>query len=352
MVTPFLLDVNVLIAVVYPNDTSHHRVRSWFEETGRHHWATCPLTEAGFVRILCNPRFAGGEFDTNEGLAMLSALTQLSNHQFWPLDLPFAEVAKRFPGRLHGHQQVTDAYLLSLAMNRKGKLVTLDRSIRALTGAKYRASSRAVSLSSLSYQHPLCPLRTSPKLVQILSLAAFPALPPTAFAQLVPPVRLWRACGLSRPYLHALEIARLLRFCPHGRRKAALYRIGSRCRRIRSCSGTDVVSLEAASGAAAEDAARHRVFGSGYRKRLRPRRMNLCLWTHPERGSRLRCAGSQHECRSDSALISNVTGGDNRHLDSIDDGRNQCEEAHEASLGFGSLEAASMSGRPPSLARQ
>ena len=45
------------------------------------------------MRILCNPRFAGGEFDTNEGLAMLSALTQLSNHQFWPLDLPFAEVA-------------------------------------------------------------------------------------------------------------------------------------------------------------------------------------------------------------------------------------------------------------------
>jgi len=90
------------------------------------------------VRILCNPRFAGGEFDTNEGLAMLSALTQLSNHQFWPLDLPFAEVAKRFPGRLHGHQQVTDAYLLSLAMNRKGKLVTLDRSIRALTGAEYK----------------------------------------------------------------------------------------------------------------------------------------------------------------------------------------------------------------------
>ena len=110
-----------------------------------------------------------------------------------------------------------------------------------------------MSLSSLSYQHPLCPLRTSPKLVQILSLAAFPALPPTAFAQLVPPVRLWRACGLSRPYLHALEIARLLRFCPHGRGKPALYRIGSRCRRIRSCSGTDVVSLEAASGAAAEE---------------------------------------------------------------------------------------------------
>jgi hypothetical protein len=71
---------------------------------------------------------------------MLAELRKLPGHRFWPLDFDFTEAATEFEDRFFGHQQVTDLYLLALALRKKGKLVTLDRGISALAGPEYAES--------------------------------------------------------------------------------------------------------------------------------------------------------------------------------------------------------------------
>lgn len=135
--THFLLDVNVLIALVRPKHEKHDRVMQWFRSSGRNHWATCPFTEAGFVRVVSNPKFTAQSVDVEEALQLLTELTALPGRQFWPIDITFAEATKPFEGRFFGHQQVTDLYLLSLAIRHKAVLATTDRGIALLAGTEY-----------------------------------------------------------------------------------------------------------------------------------------------------------------------------------------------------------------------
>jgi len=134
-VTPFLLDLNVLVALVRPKHAEHGKIIHWFGTLGRRQWATCALTEAGFVRVVSNPRFTSQAVDVGEALQILSELRALPGHQFWPLDFGYADAVKPIEERFFGHQQVTDAYLLALAMRNKGKLVTQDRGVLFLAGA-------------------------------------------------------------------------------------------------------------------------------------------------------------------------------------------------------------------------
>ena len=69
---------------------------------------------------------------------MLSRLTQLPGHRFWPMEVAFLDAVRPFSERLFGHQQVSDAYLLGLAIRNKGKLVTLDQAIESLAGSEFR----------------------------------------------------------------------------------------------------------------------------------------------------------------------------------------------------------------------
>jgi len=133
-VTPFLLDLNVLIALVRPKHAHHEKVIHWFRTSGRRQWATCALTEAGFVRVVSNPRFTSQAVDVGEALQILSELTALPGHQFWPVDFGFADAVKPIVERFFGHQQVTDSYLLALAIRNKGQLVTHDRGLLFLAG--------------------------------------------------------------------------------------------------------------------------------------------------------------------------------------------------------------------------
>ena len=135
--TYFLLDVNVLIALVRPKHEKHERVMRWFRTTGGKHWATCPFTEAGFVRIVSNPKFTAQSVDVTEALQLLSELTAMPGRQFWPIDTTFAEAVKPFEERFFGHQQVTDLYLLSLASRHKGALATTDRAMASLAGTEF-----------------------------------------------------------------------------------------------------------------------------------------------------------------------------------------------------------------------
>jgi uncharacterized protein len=137
-VTGFLLDVNVLIALVHELHIGHTKIQAWFDEMRPKHWATCPMTEAGFVRIASNLRLSDHPVDVSEALQMLGLITRRPGHRFWPMDITFSEAVQPFRERLFGHRQVTDAYLLGLAIKNKGRLVTLDRGIEVLAGEGHR----------------------------------------------------------------------------------------------------------------------------------------------------------------------------------------------------------------------
>jgi toxin-antitoxin system PIN domain toxin len=130
-----LLDVNVLIALAWPNHVHHGAARRWFEASSSGGWATTPVTELGFVRISSNKKVIPSAATPGTALGVLRALTSLPAHEFWPDDARLVEPP--FPiDRLGAHQQVTDVHLAGLAARRKGKLVTFDRGItNALSAA-------------------------------------------------------------------------------------------------------------------------------------------------------------------------------------------------------------------------
>jgi len=122
-----LLDVNVLIALFDQQHVFHTLARDWLTGNADDGWASCPITQAGFVRIISGPRYPGGVVSTR-ALTMLGRATADPHHAFWPDDVPLAG-----PGidgvRVLGPGQVTDAYLLALAVAHEGRFVTFDRRI-------------------------------------------------------------------------------------------------------------------------------------------------------------------------------------------------------------------------------
>lgn len=145
MVATSLLDVNMLLASVDRDHVAYRKVHSWLDEMGGSPWATCPLTQAGFVRIVSNRGFHSYDATLAEAFQMLADICRQPGHRFWPLDITLAEAVQPFQEKLVGHRQVTDAYLLGLAIRHKGRLVTLDRGIAALAGDEF---ARYVTLLS------------------------------------------------------------------------------------------------------------------------------------------------------------------------------------------------------------
>jgi len=139
-----LLDVNVLIAMVWPAHQAHPRVQHWLGQHAKEGWASCPFTQTAFVRILSNPGFSPNALTPQEALALLEANLAHATHCFWPDEISFSEALKLFSGKLVGHRQVSDAYLLGLAIHKNGRLVTLDRGILALPPPKASSKQRIV----------------------------------------------------------------------------------------------------------------------------------------------------------------------------------------------------------------
>lgn len=128
----WLPDVNVLVALAWPNHVHHPEAARWFREHRDEGWATCPLTESGFVRVSANPRISGGTVTVAAAIELLAELRRRGEHTFWTDDVSIV-ASKKFPRRrLHGYRQVTDAHLLTLARTRKGRLVTFDQGAEEL----------------------------------------------------------------------------------------------------------------------------------------------------------------------------------------------------------------------------
>lgn len=127
-----LLDVNALIALGWNGHQHHEAMLAWFKRHARQGWATCAITQAGFVRILSQPAL-GEAASTIAELADTLALNLAHKaHRLLPLDFDFAEVRSVCTGGVVGHRQITDAYLLTAATRAGGRLLTFDRSVSQL----------------------------------------------------------------------------------------------------------------------------------------------------------------------------------------------------------------------------
>ena len=128
---PRLLDVNVLIALAWSSHVHHRGAQRWFGRRRKAGFRTCPLTQMGFVRLSCNPHFTPDAVAPGAALALMAQIASLPDHEFWPDDLPIKEaLAEAQP--ILGHRQITDAYLIALAVAHGGVLATLDPGVLAL----------------------------------------------------------------------------------------------------------------------------------------------------------------------------------------------------------------------------
>jgi uncharacterized protein len=134
----YLLDVNVLIALVDPGHVQHEAAHTWFDTIGRHGFATCPLTENGLVRLLGHSKYPNSPGSPGTVVASLAAIRALPGHHFWPDDISLAGGELFDTTRLLSHTQVSDTYLLALAQAHGGRLASLDRKlvVDAVVGGK------------------------------------------------------------------------------------------------------------------------------------------------------------------------------------------------------------------------
>jgi toxin-antitoxin system PIN domain toxin len=127
--TTYLLDVNLLLALSDPMHVHHDIAQGWFAETGAQAWATCPVTENGFVRIASHPRYANRPGDVSSVLAILRQFCAAEGHHFWTEDISIRHLLGS--GKIVTHAHVTDIFLLGLAVHKGGKLATLDKRLPA-----------------------------------------------------------------------------------------------------------------------------------------------------------------------------------------------------------------------------
>lgn len=141
-----LLDVNVLIAPLWPAHEGHRRAQNWFAQNAGAGWATCPFTQAAFVRIVSNPAFSRDAVTPKEAVTLLAANVRHKSHQFWADEIDIVSAIWPLLGRVTGHQQVTDAYLLGLARHKRGKLGTMDRAVAELLPDKSMEGNLIVAI--------------------------------------------------------------------------------------------------------------------------------------------------------------------------------------------------------------
>jgi uncharacterized protein len=127
-VSRVLLDINVLLALLDADHVDHARARAWLDgiiDTG---WASCPITQNGFVRIISQPRYPSPVAPA-EAADLLERATATAWHEFWPCEVSLLDPTVVDRTRVHGPRQVTDAYLLATATARGGRFATFDRSV-------------------------------------------------------------------------------------------------------------------------------------------------------------------------------------------------------------------------------
>jgi hypothetical protein len=143
-----LLDINVLLALFWPDNPDHMIAQRWFRENHKKGWATCPATQAAFVRLASNRAFTINALNPSDAISLLEKNVRHPNHEFWAESFELTDLLAPFRQRITGHRQIADAYLLGLAMKKRGRLVTFDKAIAALLPPNTRKSDWLVELSA------------------------------------------------------------------------------------------------------------------------------------------------------------------------------------------------------------
>lgn len=126
--TRALLDINVLLALLDSDHVDHDRARDWLDGEIMAGWASCAITENGFVRVISQPRYPS-PVSPAEAIELLSRARDSGHHAFWPCNVSVLDEKIVDRSRLHSPRQVTDAYLLALAAAHNGRFATFDRSL-------------------------------------------------------------------------------------------------------------------------------------------------------------------------------------------------------------------------------
>ena len=132
-----LLDLNVLVALTDEEHVHYEIAQKWFRSLSGETWGTCSLSDAGYVRLATNPTARVGSGSFSSAISVLAEVAMRPGYLFWPINDSWVELTAPFAKRIFGHQQVTDAYLLGLAIKEEGVLVTFDRGIRYMAGAEF-----------------------------------------------------------------------------------------------------------------------------------------------------------------------------------------------------------------------
>ena len=143
--TTTLLDVNLLLALTDPMHLHHDIAHEWFQTKGRKSWATCPITENGFVRIASHPSYPNRPGDAGYVLTLLRHFCASEGHIFWAEDISITNLLA--PDFALTHKQVTDLYLLGLAASKGGKLATLDQRIPVTAVSNAEFALEIISLT-------------------------------------------------------------------------------------------------------------------------------------------------------------------------------------------------------------
>jgi uncharacterized protein len=127
----------MLVALFDSMHVHHEAAHEWLARNRSGGWATCPLTENGFVRVVSNPRYPGQGTTLRDAVARLAEIRQSADHFFWHDSVSLCDGDSYQPAYIQGHRQLTDVYLLGLAVANRGRLVTFDRSVslKAVAGA-------------------------------------------------------------------------------------------------------------------------------------------------------------------------------------------------------------------------
>jgi hypothetical protein len=132
-----LLDVNVLIALLDQDHSMHAQAIRWFAARAGDGWASCPITQNGCVRIMSHPNYPN-PLKVGAIMERLGEAIGTAEHEFWPDDVSLLDSRVADRSRIHGPRQVTDLYLLALAVHQGGCFVSFDPSIprTAIRGAE------------------------------------------------------------------------------------------------------------------------------------------------------------------------------------------------------------------------
>ncbi len=132
-----LLDVNVLIALLDADHSLHARATQWFAGHARGGWASCPITQNGCMRIMSHPSYPNA-LSVRAVMERLTEASASAFHEFWPDDVSLLDAKVADSARIHGPRQLTDLYLLALAVRHDGQFITFDASVSldAIRGAE------------------------------------------------------------------------------------------------------------------------------------------------------------------------------------------------------------------------